>query len=566
MRLRSLALASGFTVSAIVCAVFLVTEVFLSHGPSQTALVNAGFVSSAGMAVCGNGIMEGAEECDVGNGAADTCGPDSCLSTDCVCEQGPGGACGNGVVDASEDCDDGNAVNGDGCSSFCNAEAPAEANLCGACVNEDDCASGLLCIGQKCRLAGGPTTSCPCDVCGGPSDALTCANANPALTCIAVAADGGARCRTNAAMTCAPAPASDLCGNLVVDPGEECDNGAFNYEEESDCGPDCRFRVPGTGYCGDGIVQRPREQCDGNNADCPAGQTCRTCACVPPPGDPAARNWYWVFAPVNPLSTGLFGIGPVPRCVRDPICRFSIPGIPCNAANTVEPPYDEPEPPWPTRHTPGHRIAGTPPEGYPPFPAPNAGEKACPPLISYGSSWNYPKGTQFLAPGNRCVANPIDFDDVPRLPVANGFAVSTNPNVTYGYVDAISFFPKRAQWYLRNLLIDWSAGQLPDFSHGTGWAAALGVPACVNYTGVGGPPGGGLPPGGGGGAGGPLTTAQCMMGFFQWQTNMLFYITSLPWWAKPAAILLYNTQRPIYLAAWVVHCAPGGAGGVPVLF
>src|SRR5262249_28144837 len=45
-----------------------------------------------------------------------------------------------------------------------------------------------------------------------------------------------------------------ICGNGVVDPGEECDG-------QPDCTTDCRHKLPG---CGDGKVD-PGEQCDDGN-------------------------------------------------------------------------------------------------------------------------------------------------------------------------------------------------------------------------------------------------------------------------------------------------------------
>ena len=61
---------------------------------------------------CGNGRLEGDEECDDGNVASG----DGC-SAACTSE------CGDGVVQsAAEQCDDGNRVDGDGCSQFCLVE------------------------------------------------------------------------------------------------------------------------------------------------------------------------------------------------------------------------------------------------------------------------------------------------------------------------------------------------------------------------------------------------------------------------------------------------------------
>jgi cysteine-rich repeat protein len=63
---------------------------------------------------CGNGILEGEEECDDGSENSDT-QPDTCREN-CVLP-----SCGDGVLDAinSEECDDNNGQNFDGCSEEC---------------------------------------------------------------------------------------------------------------------------------------------------------------------------------------------------------------------------------------------------------------------------------------------------------------------------------------------------------------------------------------------------------------------------------------------------------------
>ena len=65
-------------------------------------------------AVCGNGVVEGGEECDDGN-LVDGDGCDASCSLDGVTSDG----CGNGIVEGSEECDDGNATPGDGCEPEC---------------------------------------------------------------------------------------------------------------------------------------------------------------------------------------------------------------------------------------------------------------------------------------------------------------------------------------------------------------------------------------------------------------------------------------------------------------
>ena len=65
-------------------------------------------------ALCGDGVVEGAEDCEPG-------GPGACQAT---CDRTQ--VCGDGFVDAPEACDDSNTMNGDGCSSTCALEPQAE--------------------------------------------------------------------------------------------------------------------------------------------------------------------------------------------------------------------------------------------------------------------------------------------------------------------------------------------------------------------------------------------------------------------------------------------------------
>lgn len=65
---------------------------------------------------CGDGEVDGAEECDDGDANSDT-DADACRSTCRVAH------CGDGVTDAGESCDDGNAWGGDGCDPVCAQES-----------------------------------------------------------------------------------------------------------------------------------------------------------------------------------------------------------------------------------------------------------------------------------------------------------------------------------------------------------------------------------------------------------------------------------------------------------
>lgn len=66
---------------------------------------------------CGNGIVEGTEECDDGNrGAGDGC-------SSCQMENIAPDVCGDGIVGQTEGCDDMNTTADDGCSGTCSVES-----------------------------------------------------------------------------------------------------------------------------------------------------------------------------------------------------------------------------------------------------------------------------------------------------------------------------------------------------------------------------------------------------------------------------------------------------------
>jgi hypothetical protein len=73
-------------------------------------------VTDEGCDYCGNGTLEGIEECDDGLAGNSDTDPDACR-TDCLDPY-----CGDGVRDTWEGCDDGNNIDGDGCDNTCGVE------------------------------------------------------------------------------------------------------------------------------------------------------------------------------------------------------------------------------------------------------------------------------------------------------------------------------------------------------------------------------------------------------------------------------------------------------------
>jgi len=184
--------------------------------------------------ICGDGIIEGAEQCDDGN----TVGGDGCSAT-CELECGwvcpPGTACraakcGDGLVAGVEQCDDGNTVDGDGCSSVCTLESkPASEPEGWLCTTPPKDANG-------CR---GPTT-----------------------------------CTTT------------TCGDKKVEGTEQCDDG--NDVTGDGCSPFCRLEpsCPATGgacttVCGSGLLlPGDQKQCDDGNTV--SGDGCSSTCMIEP--------------------------------------------------------------------------------------------------------------------------------------------------------------------------------------------------------------------------------------------------------------------------------------------
>jgi cysteine-rich repeat protein len=101
--------------------------------------------------VCGNGIEEGAEECDDSN----TLDGDGC-SAQCIEE-----FCGDGLRSGAEECDDTNATAGDGCSDTCTLEPAAVACRSAIAKGGSKYATVRLNALLKCKnlLAAGKTLS-----------------------------------------------------------------------------------------------------------------------------------------------------------------------------------------------------------------------------------------------------------------------------------------------------------------------------------------------------------------------------------------------------------------------
>jgi cysteine-rich repeat protein len=124
---------------------------------------------------CGDGGVEGTEECDDGNTAdGDGCSASCLVEAGYMCTGEPSvcsliQTCGNGVLDGGETCDDGNTAGGDCCSPACALDSPGtpcgdDGRYCtgpercdgaGACVSAGDpCVEGPECA-RTCNEAAG---------------------------------------------------------------------------------------------------------------------------------------------------------------------------------------------------------------------------------------------------------------------------------------------------------------------------------------------------------------------------------------------------------------------------
>lgn len=103
-------------------------------GCTSTCTLEVGFYcptpgSPCVASTCGNGTKEGLEQCDDGNlrpydGCSPTCTKEPVCPVGAACTA----VCGDGVKFPSEACDDGNNIDGDGCSALCTVEAGATCN------------------------------------------------------------------------------------------------------------------------------------------------------------------------------------------------------------------------------------------------------------------------------------------------------------------------------------------------------------------------------------------------------------------------------------------------------
>lgn len=182
--------------------------------------------------VCGNGKLEGTEQCDDGN----TVGGDACSSQCTV----PAPVCGNGRKEAGEACDDGNAVAGDGCEANCTATPDSGMTAkCGNGVREGT----ELCDDGDADDANGCTKTC---VFSAPSAYCGDGTKNGSEACDDGNVTSGDGCEIDCTVSIT-ADAGNVCGDGVKGGSELCDDG--NADNTDGCRADCTPTTVTTVVC-----------------------------------------------------------------------------------------------------------------------------------------------------------------------------------------------------------------------------------------------------------------------------------------------------------------------------
>ncbi|RMD84898.1 MAG: hypothetical protein D6815_03190, partial [Candidatus Dadabacteria bacterium] len=193
----------------------------------------------------------------------------------------PCGVCGDGSIDPGETCDDGNTVGGDGCSEECQDE--------GCIADTPDwpavplCDDGRICSVGMCDTAAGHCTYADqCDD-GNPCTDDTCTADGCVHTDNTSPCDDGLNCTTGDTCSGGVCAGTPTCGpGMVCDPmSDQC----VTTTTTSTTTTTTTTTTPGSGQCGDGVLD-PGEECDDGDAQWLPGQYCSATCGLVACGDP----------------------------------------------------------------------------------------------------------------------------------------------------------------------------------------------------------------------------------------------------------------------------------------
>lgn len=242
------------------------------------------------------------------------------LLVDDVCRAQDPPVCGNGVIEGTEECDDNNTVNDDGCSNACTLPRCGD-NITQAILNEtcDDgntydfdtctnvcqlpyCGDGLISvgIGEQCD----DQNQVNDDYCRNDCILPICGDGIVQAVALSEECDDQNTVDTD---NCTNACHLPICGDGILWEGyEECDD--QNTDSNDACTNTCRLA-----YCGDGIVQFGVEECDNGNTD--NSEDCTNACTIPP----QIGMCVGVFQPFN---TTCQSIWPLPFGADPGVCTI----------------------------------------------------------------------------------------------------------------------------------------------------------------------------------------------------------------------------------------------------
>jgi cysteine-rich repeat protein len=236
--------------------------------------------------------------CEV-TGAADPLGL-PVIATCSVALGGGGPVCGNGVREGAEECDDGSVVGGDCCSASCRSEVCDDGNPC----TDDACAAGVGCThtpnAVPCSDGNACTTNDTCSgggCVGGPApncnDNNPCTNdaCDPATGCVNVlipnceSCDTDADCNNHNACDGVEACVGGFCESA---PALTCDDANPCTDDGCDPATGCTHTA-NTASCDDGSACTAGDVCSsgacaGTPVSCDDGNACTDDACQPATG------------------------------------------------------------------------------------------------------------------------------------------------------------------------------------------------------------------------------------------------------------------------------------------